>query len=93
MGIHTTGSLIHAHGVDDLVKQHGAVCLEDLPLKTAAEDEDCRHWPALMEAQIICREHMPLGLHLNEQISSAGIISPRQNCESRLLLDSIAGSC
>ena len=43
-----------AHGVDDLVKQHRAVCLEDLPLETAAEDEVGCHWSALMEAQVIC---------------------------------------
>ena len=44
-----------AHGVDDLVKQHSAVSLEDLPLQAAAEDEDRCHWPALMEAKILCR--------------------------------------
>lgn len=43
-----------AHGVDDLVKQHGAVCLEDLPLQAAAEDEDCCHWAPVMEAEILC---------------------------------------
>lgn len=43
-----------AHGVDDLVKQHGAVCLEDLPLQAAAEDEHCCHWAPVMEAQILC---------------------------------------
>ena len=45
-----------AHGVDDLVKQHRAVCLEDLPLETAPEDEIGCHWSALMEAQVICTE-------------------------------------
>lgn len=43
-----------AHGVDDLVKQDGAVCLEDLPLQAAAEDEHCCHWAPVMEAEILC---------------------------------------
>lgn len=43
-----------AHGVDDLVKQDRAVCLEDLPLQATAEDEHRSHWSAMMEAQVIC---------------------------------------
>ena len=49
-----------ACGVDDVVKQHRAVCLEDLPWEAAAEDESCCHWSlAMMEAQVICtkKEH------------------------------------
>lgn len=43
-----------AHGIDDLVKQHGAICLEDLPLEATAEDEHGCHRPAVMEAKILC---------------------------------------
>ena len=49
-----------ACGVDDVVKQHHAVCLEHLPWEAAAEDEICCHWSlAMMEAQVICtkKEH------------------------------------
>lgn len=42
-----------AHGVDDLVKQDSAVCLEDLPLKATPEDKDCCHWPPVMEAEVL----------------------------------------
>ena len=45
-----------AHGVDDLVEEHGAVGLEDLPLEAAAEDEDRGNRPALVEAQILCSQ-------------------------------------
>ena len=46
-----------AHGINDLVKQDGAIRLEDLPLEAAAEDEHSCHRSALMEAQIICTHH------------------------------------
>lgn len=44
-----------AHGVDDLVEQHSAVCLEDLPLEAAAEDKHRCNWPAVVEAKILCK--------------------------------------
>lgn len=62
-----------AHGIDDLVKQHRAVCLEDLPLETAAEDEDCCYWPGVMEAKVLCRQPQVCltGLFWNRQTQSA----------------------
>lgn len=45
---------LSADGVDDLVEEHGAIGLEGLPLKAAAEDNDGSQRAALVEAQVVC---------------------------------------
>lgn len=76
-----------AHGVDDLVKQHSAVGLEDLPLQAAAEDEDRCHRPALMEAKILCRQQ---GIRSTTRHSARHV---RCTTSMDMHADSMAASC
>lgn len=51
---------LHAHGIDDAVEQRGAVCLEGLPLQARPEDDQRCQRPPVVEAQVVCTQHMPI---------------------------------
>ena len=46
----------------DLVEEDSAVGLEGLPLQAGAEDDQRRHRPVLVEAQVLCRSKQMLSL-------------------------------
>jgi hypothetical protein len=49
----------------DLVEEDCAVGLEGLPLQAGAEDDQRRHRPVLVEAQVLCRSKQMLSLLLH----------------------------